>query len=67
MKEDMVTMSIREIERLRIVHKVMERRSTQVKAAEMMGVTDRQVRSRLPHIGRPQRSCFQMKSFCRRL
>lgn len=44
MKEDMVTMSAREIEWLRIVHKVMERRLTQVKAAEMMGVTDRQVR-----------------------
>lgn len=37
-------MSTREIERLRIVHKVMERRLAQVKAAEMMGVTDCQVR-----------------------
>lgn len=44
MKEDMVTMSTREMERLKILHRVMERRLPQVKAAELMGVTDRQVR-----------------------
>jgi len=44
MEEDIIKMSKREIERLRIIHRVMDKRLTQVEAAEMMGITDRQVR-----------------------
>lgn len=50
MEEDRITMSTREMERLKIVHKVMEKRLTQVKAAELMGVTDRQVRRMLQRV-----------------
>jgi len=41
MEEDIIKMSKREIERLRIIHRVMDKRLTQVEAAEMMGITDR--------------------------
>lgn len=44
MRKDMITMGTKEMERLRIVHKLMEKGLTQVRAAELMGVTDRQVR-----------------------
>lgn len=50
MEEDRITMSRREMERLKIVHKVMEKRLTQVKAGELMGVTDRQVRRMLQRV-----------------
>jgi predicted DNA-binding protein (UPF0251 family) len=50
MEEDRITMSTREMERLKIVHKVMEKRLTQVKAGELMGVTDRQVRRMLQRV-----------------
>ena len=50
MEEDRMTMSTLEMERLKIVHKVMEKRLTQVKAGELMGVTDRQVRRMLQRV-----------------
>jgi len=50
MEEDRITMSTREMERLKIIHKVMEKRLTQVKAGELMGVTDRQVRRMLQRV-----------------
>jgi hypothetical protein len=44
MKKDIITMSKKEFKRLPILHKVMERRLTQVKAAEMLDLSDRQIR-----------------------
>ncbi|KKL12638.1 hypothetical protein LCGC14_2533770 [marine sediment metagenome] len=45
MREDFITLSKREIERLRIIHRVMGKQMTQVKASELLGITDRQVRN----------------------
>ncbi|MBC8357336.1 MAG: ISNCY family transposase [Candidatus Aminicenantes bacterium] len=45
MKKGFITLSKREIERLRIIHRVMDGRMTQVKASELLGITDRQVRN----------------------
>ena len=44
MRKDIITMSKREIKRLPIIHKVMEKRLTQVEAAEMLDLSDRQIR-----------------------
>jgi len=44
MKKDVVTMSKEELRRLPILHKVMEKRLTQIKAAEMLNLCDRQIR-----------------------
>lgn len=45
MEEEFITLSQREIKRLKILHRVMEREMTQVKASELLGVTDRQIRN----------------------
>jgi hypothetical protein len=45
MREDLITLSKREIERLRIIHRIMGKQMTQVKASELLGITDRQVRN----------------------
>lgn len=44
MRKDIIAMSKKEFKRLPILHKVMERRLTQVKAAEMLDLSDRQIR-----------------------
>jgi transposase len=44
MKKDIITMSKKELERLPIIHKAMNKCLTQVKAAEMIGVCERQIR-----------------------
>lgn len=44
MKKDIITMSKKELKRLPIIHKVMEKRVLQLKAAEILGITDRQIR-----------------------
>jgi transposase len=44
MPEGLVTMSAKEVDRLAIVGRVLERRLSQKMAAQMMGVTTRQVR-----------------------
>jgi len=44
MRKDIITMSKKELRRLPIIHKVMEKRLTQVKAAEMLDLSDRQIR-----------------------
>lgn len=44
MKKDIITMSKKELKRLPVLHKVMEKRLTQVKAAEMLDLSDRQIR-----------------------
>ena len=45
MREDLITLSQKEIERLRIIRRVMDKQMTQVKASELLGITDRQVRN----------------------
>jgi len=45
MRKDLITLSKREIERLRIIHLVMDKQMRQVKASELLGITDRQVRN----------------------
>ena len=45
MEKELITLSTREIERLRIIHKVMDRNMTQVEASEILGITDRQIRN----------------------
>jgi len=45
MRKDFITLSKREIERLRIIHKVIDKQMTQIKASELLGLTDRQVRN----------------------
>lgn len=44
MRKDIIAMSRKELRRLPIIHKVMEKRLTQVKAAEMLDLSDRQIR-----------------------
>jgi transposase len=44
MAKDIIVMSMKEINRLKIIHKVISRDLTQVKAAEILGITDRHVR-----------------------
>lgn len=44
MRKDIITMSRKEIKRLHILHKVMEKRLKQIKAAEMLDLSDRQIR-----------------------
>ncbi len=43
MAEDIILMSVKEIERLRIIHKVFDKQITQVKASEILGLSERQV------------------------
>jgi hypothetical protein len=42
--QDLVRMSTKELDRVDVVRRVIERRLTQVKAAELMGLSARQVR-----------------------
>lgn len=44
MRKDIVTMSKKELKRLPIIHKTMEKRLTQIKAAEMLDLSERQIR-----------------------
>jgi hypothetical protein len=44
MRKDIIAMSKKELRRLPIIHKVIEKRLTQVKAAEMLDLSDRQIR-----------------------
>jgi len=44
MRKDIITMSRKELRRLPVIHKVMEKRLTQVMAAEMLELSDRQIR-----------------------
>ena len=43
-REDMITMSRREVKRLHMLHQTLERKVTQREAAALMGLSDRQVR-----------------------
>lgn len=44
MRKDIIAMSKKELRRLPVIHKVMEKRLTQVKAAEMLDLSDRHIR-----------------------
>lgn len=44
MKKDVITMSRKEVRRLPIIHKVINKRLTQVNAAELLDLSDRQIR-----------------------
>lgn len=45
MNKEYITLSQKEVRRLKILHKVMEGEVTQVKAAEILGISDRQIRN----------------------
>ena len=47
MAKEVITMSEKEIDRLRILHRVMDRQLTQVYGAKLLSITDRQVRNLL--------------------
>jgi len=44
MREDIIVMAKREVERLKVIGKVMDKQITQVKASELLGICERQVR-----------------------
>lgn len=44
MREDIIAMSTQEVDRLKIVEKVLDRQLTQAKAGEVLGLSERQVR-----------------------
>lgn len=50
MAKEVITMSKKEIDRLQILHRVMDRHLTQVYGARLLGITDRQVRNLLHKI-----------------
>ena len=50
MEKELITLSKKEIERLKILHMVIERSMTQVEASQLLGITDRQVRNLLGKI-----------------
>ena len=45
MREEYITLSAKEVRRLKILHKVMEGEVTQAKASEVLGISDRQIRN----------------------
>jgi hypothetical protein len=45
MREGYITLSTKEVRRLKILHKVIEGEVTQVKASEILGISDRQIRN----------------------
>lgn len=45
MRKEYITLSTKEVRRLKILHKVMEGEVTQVKASEVLGISDRQIRN----------------------
>jgi hypothetical protein len=50
MREGYITLSAKEVRRLKILHKVMEGEVTQVKASEILGISSRQIRNILVKI-----------------
>jgi hypothetical protein len=50
MAKEVIAMSKKEVDRLRILHRVMDRELTQVYGAKLLGITDRQVRNLLGKI-----------------
>lgn len=50
-EKDMITMSRREAKRLHIIHQALEKKITQVEAAGLIGISDRQIRRMIGRIG----------------
>ena len=50
MKTDLVTMSTTELERLALMRRIAERRTTQREAAEQLGLSLRQIRYRIARL-----------------
>lgn len=50
MRRDIIAMSTQEIKRLKIIQKVIERQLMQVKAGELLGISERQVRRLLKRV-----------------
>lgn len=44
MREDIIRMSSREVKRFKIIQKVLEKQLRQVKAGELLGLSERQIR-----------------------
>ncbi len=51
MAKEIITMSKKEIDRLRILHRIMDKQMSQVYGAKLLGITDRQIRTLLDKIG----------------
>ena len=51
-EEDMMKLRARDLRRLRVLHQVLEKRLTQVEAAALVGLTDRQVRRLVQRVRR---------------
>jgi len=49
-KKDMITMSRRESKRLHVIHQALDKRITQAKAAELVGLSSRQLRRMLKRV-----------------
>jgi hypothetical protein len=43
-REDKIIMSVKELRRLHVIHQVIGKKMTQVKAGGLLGLTDRQIR-----------------------
>ncbi len=52
MAKDIIAMSLREIDQFRIVQGVIQRDLTQIKAAEVLGITDRHIRRLVRRVGK---------------
>lgn len=50
MAKEIIKMSKKEVDRLRILHRVMDKQLTQVYGAKLLGISDRQVRNLLDKI-----------------
>ena len=50
MAKELITMSKKEVDRLRIIHRVSDKQMSQVYGAKLLGITDRQVRNLLHKI-----------------
>ena len=62
MRKDIIAMSKKELRRIPIIHRVMEKRLSQVKAAEMLDLSDRQIRRIICKIKAvPQQTVCQIK------
>jgi len=50
MAKEIITMSKKEVDRLRILHRIMDKQMSQVYGAKLLGITDRQIRTLLHKI-----------------
>lgn len=50
-REDRILMSVKELRRLHVIQQVLERKMKQVQAAEVLGLTDRQIRRLVKRVG----------------